>query len=71
MQLNKIKRFAQIIWKGNCILFLLCILFSEASARVCFLPGGKCPGDATMSSVKAVQGSQCLGYTLTQIKCKD
>ena len=53
-----------------CTLLCAAVLFStrDASAKVCFLPGGKCPGDAMMNNVRAVQGAQCLGYTLTQIK---
>ena len=47
------------------------VLTKEANAKVCFLPGGKCPGDTTQGNIRAIQGNQCLGYNLTQIKCKD
>ncbi|MBQ8482531.1 MAG: hypothetical protein IJ532_08375 [Alphaproteobacteria bacterium] len=65
MQLSKIKRFAQMLWKGSNILILLCILFSEANAKVCFLPG-RCTGDSPdnpviINNLKAIQGNQCLG----------
>ena len=65
------------LWKNGikCLCLLISAAFvysSSAQAKVCFLPGGKCPGDASPSSViRAVQGDQCLGYNLTQIKCKD
>ena len=85
MQIKKFKRIAQALRKGSCILILLCILFSDAYAKVCFLPGGRCVGEARNSNsgsgggiggfgdggIPGIQAEQCLGYTLTQIKCKD
>ena len=70
-----VRSFFRCLLGGVAVCILLCatvlIQTKDAYAKVCFLPGGKCPGDAMMSSVTAVQGNQCLGYTLTQIKCKD
>ncbi len=48
----------------------------DVNAKICFLPG-RCIGDpapdnsVTSGGIKAIQGKQCLGYTLTQIKCKN
>ena len=43
----------------------------SAQARVCFLPGGMCPGGGSLDGKRAIQSEQCLGYNLTQVKCKD
>ena len=74
------KRIAGVICKGSGVLILLSMLFSEANARVCFLPGNQCDAgdDGIMVGVdtiedeieKPVQVGQCSSYSLKEINCK-
>ena len=68
---------------GGKLLYLLVLAIfiysTSAQARVCFLPGGICPGDTGPKTTtgttnyddpKTPQGGDCTGFNLTQIKCK-
>ena len=66
--------FLNRVLKGGACIFALfagAVIFysTTAESKVCFLPGGLCPGELNSGSVVAVQGDQCLGYNLTQRKC--
>ena len=71
MQLQKLKKGVQTAGKVCVALILLCVFFSEASARVCFLPGGRCLNEFMVAGGRAVQSVSCDGYNLTQIKCEN
>ncbi|MBQ4399695.1 MAG: hypothetical protein II830_00210, partial [Alphaproteobacteria bacterium] len=68
--------------RGGKLLYLLVLAIfiysTSVQARVCFLPGGLCPGDKAPSNTtgaanpeqRTPQGGDCTGFNLTQIKCK-
>ena len=65
---NICKKATKTLWLFVLATFIHC---GSAQAKICFLPGGVCPETTAATSVRAVQGDQCLGYNLTQVKCKD
>ena len=77
---SSVSKFLRRGGKVLCLLVLAAFIYSTTTqARVCFLPGGLCPGDKTPRNTtgtisyedpKAPQGGDCTGFNLTQIKCK-